>query len=635
MTTKIRWWSWWKILFLLYTSWMIIFSNCFSPPLLTQLLVPVLRSSFLRSLSSSSSSLKAGVSIGSGTQSLRTTRYYSVGRVGRVFAISTNSLTSPTTSSSRISSPTASSSCPASALFSSISSSLSPISQTVASSSSASKMTASSDTSTGFLNAADAAALDVELMSPDIGGYTLEQLMELAGMAVAEAVMQVVPTSSSSTNSKKKVLVLCGPGNNGGDGLVAARHLYFYGGYDCTIVYPKRSSKQPHYSHLVKQCENLGIPVVDEVPATTSMSDYDIIVDALFGFSFHGEPREPFAAMLQQVMAAQKQQQQQNPEPKNGSPVVVSVDVPSGWNVDEGDVNKSGFVPDVLVSLTTPKLCAKKFTAGRHFVGGRFLPPDLASKYNVKMPPYPSISQVMEVPVENEDQQIIQKKKGLRKEIRSKTKVLTKEEIDEQSTKVWKQVMELDVYKSASSVGLFLSMPKGEINTDYIIEDCIRQNKQIWVPEVGPNFENPDMDLRKVILVDSDDENQKLFHKLWPTNKWNIPEPPSDMPFIVARPGDIDLLIVPGLGFDTARNRLGQGKGYYDRFIAKMNDNASSSHNQKTMPLVAVALTPQLVLPEDKRIPVGSYDKPMDIVVLPDRIITDDDGGCDADVTTG
>mmetsp|Transcript_20937 Transcript_20937/g.49728 ORF Transcript_20937/g.49728 Transcript_20937/m.49728 type:complete len:634 (-) Transcript_20937:237-2138(-) len=633
MTTKIWWWSCWKIFFFLYTSWMIIiFSNCFSPPTpTTALLVPVLRSSFLRLSSSSSSSLKVGVSTRSGTQRRKTARHYTV---GRVFAISTNSLAT-TSSCSRISSLTASSSCPTSALFSSISSSLSPISQTVASSSSASKMTASSDTSTGFLNAADAAALDVELMSPDIGGYTLEQLMELAGMAVAEAVMQVVPTSSSSTNSKKKVLVLCGPGNNGGDGLVAARHLYFYGGYDCTIVYPKRSSKQPHYSHLVKQCENLGIPVVDEVPATTSMSDYDIIVDALFGFSFHGEPREPFAAMLQQVMAAQKQQQQQNPEPKNGSPVVVSVDVPSGWNVDEGDVNKSGFVPDVLVSLTTPKLCAKKFTAGRHFVGGRFLPPDLASKYNVKMPPYPSISQVMEVPVENEDQQIIQKKKGLRKEIRSKTKVLTKEEIDEQSTKVWKQVMELDVYKSASSVGLFLSMPKGEINTDYIIEDCIRQNKQIWVPEVGPNFENPDMDLRKVILVDSDDENQKLFHKLWPTNKWNIPEPPSDMPFIVARPGDIDLLIVPGLGFDTARNRLGQGKGYYDRFIAKMNDNASSSHNQKTMPLVAVALTPQLVLPEDKRIPVGSYDKPMDIVVLPDRIITDDDGGCDADVTTG
>jgi NAD(P)H-hydrate epimerase len=272
-------------------------------------------------------------------------------------------------------------------------------------------MTTTTTTSmTGYLNAADAAALDVELMSPDIGGYTLEQLMELAGMAVAEAVMEVVPSISpphlaveslSTTNqnddkikkTKKKILVLCGPGNNGGDGLVAARHLYFLGGYDCTVVYPKRSTKQPHYNHLIKQCENVGIPVVYGIPDGTSMGDYDVIIDALFGFSFHGEPREPFATMLQQVMEAQRSSDNTNP------PVVISVDVPSGWNVDEGDVNNSGFVPDVLVSLTTPKLCSQKFTTGRHFVGGRFLPQDFAARYNVKMPPYPGISQVMEVPV--------------------------------------------------------------------------------------------------------------------------------------------------------------------------------------------------------------------------------------------
>jgi 5,10-methenyltetrahydrofolate synthetase len=365
---------------------------------------------------------------------------------------------------------------------------------------------------------------------------------------------------------------------------------------------------------------------------STSMGDYDVIIDALFGFSFHGEPREPFATMLQQVMAAQRK--------ADNPPVVVSVDVPSGWNVDEGDVNNSGFVPDVLVSLTTPKLCAQKFITGRHFVGGRFLPPDLATKYKVRMPPYPGISQVMEIPItavgENNEDQITKQKKVLRKEIRTKMKALSKEEIQEQSVKVWKKVMELHAYKSASSVGIFLSMPSGEINTDFIIEDCIRQGKEIWVPEVGPNFENPDMDLRKVILPDDDgdssaDESKKLFHKVWPTNKWNIPEPPSDMPHVIAKPGDIDLLIVPGLGFDTAGNRLGQGKGYYDRFIAKMNDAASHT---KAMPLVAVGLTPQLVLPEHSRIPVASYDKPMDVVIFPDRIIASTDDTNTGEMTT-
>jgi NAD(P)H-hydrate epimerase len=224
-------------------------------------------------------------------------------------------------------------------------------------------------TTTGYLNAADAAALDVELMSTP--GFCLEQLMELAGLAVAEAVYQVIPPSSSEP--KKKILLICGPGNNGGDGLVAARHLVFFG-YDCVIVYPKRSTKQQHFVNLVKQCEDVGIPVLDEMPDSTDLLSFDAIVDAVFGFSFKGEPREPFATALKQMQQAQNEE---------GVPV-ISVDVPSGWNVDEGDVGETGFMPQVLVSLTTPKESAKGFL-GRHFVGGRFLPPRLAEKYNVQV----------------------------------------------------------------------------------------------------------------------------------------------------------------------------------------------------------------------------------------------------------
>ena len=73
-----------------------------------------------------------------------------------------------------------------------------------------------------FLSAKDAAALDDELMGSL--GFCLEQLMELAGLSVAAAVAEVYPPSSHG-----RALVLCGPGNNGGDGLVAARHLMHFG----------------------------------------------------------------------------------------------------------------------------------------------------------------------------------------------------------------------------------------------------------------------------------------------------------------------------------------------------------------------------------------------------------------------
>jgi len=101
---------------------------------------------------------------------------------------------------------------------------------------------------------------------------------------------------------------------------------------------------------------------------------YDAVVDAIFGFSFKGEPREPFASIIQNMIQMQKE---------DGTKI-VSVDVPSGWDVDEGDIAKLGLNPDVLVSLTAPKTCAKGFQ-GRHFVGGRFLPPHVAEKYGIKV----------------------------------------------------------------------------------------------------------------------------------------------------------------------------------------------------------------------------------------------------------
>lgn len=65
-----------------------------------------------------------------------------------------------------------------------------------------------------YLNQQDAKALDVDLLS----SFSLDQLMELAGLSVATAISLEVETPCY-------VLLLIGPGNNGGDGLVAARHL--------------------------------------------------------------------------------------------------------------------------------------------------------------------------------------------------------------------------------------------------------------------------------------------------------------------------------------------------------------------------------------------------------------------------
>lgn len=101
---------------------------------------------------------------------------------------------------------------------------------------------------------------------------------------------------------------------------------------------------------------------------------FDAVVDAIFGFSFKGEAREPFKSCIADMIYAQSELKSK----------IISVDVPSGWDVNDGDVTGSNFHPDVLVSLTAPKLCTR-FFRGKHYVGGRFIPPFIAQKYGIKV----------------------------------------------------------------------------------------------------------------------------------------------------------------------------------------------------------------------------------------------------------
>ncbi|KAJ6446860.1 Meiotically up-regulated protein 182 [Purpureocillium lavendulum] len=202
------------------------------------------------------------------------------------------------------------------------------------------------------LGAKAAAALDQELMSTC--AFSIDQLMELAGLSVSQA---------------------------GGDGLVAARHLFYYG-YHPSIFYPKRS-KNELYRRLAKQLEDLEVPFVDDFQAALASSDH--VVDAIFGFSFSGEVREPFPAVIKAL------QETRLP--------VTSVDAPSSWDIENGPPSSgpgSSFMPTALVSLTAPKPLVKHFR-GRHFIGGRFVSPSIAKKYGFDIPEYEGIDQVVEV----------------------------------------------------------------------------------------------------------------------------------------------------------------------------------------------------------------------------------------------
>jgi len=226
------------------------------------------------------------------------------------------------------------------------------------------------------------------------GAFSLDQLMELAGLACAQALATVYPLKRSSADnpSNRRVLVCCGPGNQGGDGLVAARHLSMFG-YSPTIFLPKPGSKEI-YQRLQTQTKNLSIPTLSSISELrSSLRETDVILDAIFGFSFSGPVRPPFDEVLPLIV-------------KSKLPI-VSVDIPSGWDVEKGPVerevaNKEGekveevLQPEVLVSLTAPKLGVKGYK-GRHFLGGRFVPWSLQEKYQLNLPQYPGFEQIVEL----------------------------------------------------------------------------------------------------------------------------------------------------------------------------------------------------------------------------------------------
>lgn len=119
----------------------------------------------------------------------------------------------------------------------------------------------------------------------------------------------------------------------------------------------------PASQRLQKQCGNMAISTLPPSDTTTDLEQAllsaDVILDAIFGFSFKPPVRAPFDAVLPLLTASKKP--------------IVSVDIPSGWDVEAGNASGVGLNPDVLISLTAPKEGVRAFK-GRHFLGGRFVP---------------------------------------------------------------------------------------------------------------------------------------------------------------------------------------------------------------------------------------------------------------------
>jgi len=159
-------------------------------------------------------------------------------------------------------------------------------------------------------------------------------LMENAGRKVAEEV------------SAKRVAIFCGTGNNGGDGLVAARHLANKGAEVQVYIIGKISSIKNDPKINLDKLMKIGVAVEEIVPRSDLEHQVfevrpQLLIDAIFGIGLKGEVREPARSIIADLN-------------KRNIPI-LSIDVPSGLNADTGEVLGEAIRATKTVTMQFPK----------------------------------------------------------------------------------------------------------------------------------------------------------------------------------------------------------------------------------------------------------------------------------------
>jgi 5-formyltetrahydrofolate cyclo-ligase len=132
-----------------------------------------------------------------------------------------------------------------------------------------------------------------------------------------------------------------------------------------------------------------------------------------------------------------------------------------------------------------------------------------------------------------------------------------------------------------------------EISTRDIIQHAFKVNKDVFIPR----YSSTSMDMVRVYSLDDLDS--------LPMTKWNIRQPSLEDRNREIATNDIDLIIVPGLGFSLNGSRLGHGKGFYDRYLNTLNEKSYT---------IGLAFRQQIV--ENNGIPMDSTDIPLNEILV-------------------
>lgn len=181
-------------------------------------------------------------------------------------------------------------------------------------------------------------------------------------------------------------------------------------------------------------------------------------------------------------------------------------------------------------------------------------------------------------------------KNALRSEIKTRLSSLTEDSITLQSEKAQNVILSLPQYKQASGVGIYLSMPKAEAQTDILVRDALEGGKAVFVPHIyAVGAEKPKRKVMDMLRLSSLGEYEGLEK-----DSWGIPKLSKEgregrdgrangmggfglslntedgSVKEMSEVSGLDLIVVPGVAFDPEMNRMGHGAAFYDTFLARL-----------------------------------------------------------------
>lgn len=179
-----------------------------------------------------------------------------------------------------------------------------------------------------------------------------------------------------------------------------------------------------------------------------------------------------------------------------------------------------------------------------------------------------------------------------RKHYIAKRDTLSVEQIIANSKEIAERFIASGIWKGCKMIHIFISIPgKAEVNTSFLIDFFFK--------------EYPEIKLCTSVVAENDLVHTHITETTtFLPNKWNIPEP---VERTIVNEQEIDLVLLPLLAFDSKGNRVGYGKGFYDRFLQKCKPN-----------VIKVGLS--LFDPTEELIDADAWDVPMDWGVTPEKV---------------